>query len=353
MISLFQVAGFILIIYGCNDKSEPNEEKTIPSVTSDTVKFISDTRATFVLTITSTGGYDGVVYGLVISNNDTEPDVAAPFYGPVGGTGTYTFFPSCLTPGMTYYIRAYTWNAEGTAYGNVLNFTTSGDITGDPVFNPDVQYGTLTDFEGNVYRTLQIGGQEWMAENLRTTFYADSSIIPVVVDPQIWAERTTPAYSWYINDQAKYEAVYGALYNWYAVNTGKLCPAGWHVPSDMEWALLAENLAGADSVALLRERGSGHWVQSDIPGINSTGFTALPGGFRTDIKIEDQFITLGYVAAFWSSSRDLYWDPQCFGVVIVDDSAWNSYFGPSYWYGCDFRYLIDINYGLSVRCVKD
>lgn len=90
----------------------------------------------------------------------------------------------------------------------------------------------LTDIDGNKYRTVVIGKQVWMAENLKTTRLNDGTVIPLNKGEEVWGKLKIQCYCWYNNDSAKYGAVYGALYNWYAVNTGKLCPDGWHVPSD-------------------------------------------------------------------------------------------------------------------------
>ena len=96
----------------------------------------------------------------------------------------------------------------------------------------------------NEYHTVIIGNQTWMVENLKVTEYNDGTAIPLVESNSDWWNRTTAAYSWNENDEAKYKDSYGALYNWYAVNTGKLCPAGWHVPTDAEWTELIRYLGG-------------------------------------------------------------------------------------------------------------
>ena len=97
---------------------------------------------------------------------------------------------------------------------------------------------SIKDKDRNVYKTVIIGTQVWMAENLKTTKYKDGTAIPLVTDGNAWAALSTPGYCWYNNDAATYEDTYGVLYNWYTVNTGKLCPTGWHVPSDAEWTTI-------------------------------------------------------------------------------------------------------------------
>jgi len=102
-------------------------------------------------------------------------------------------------------------------------------------FNPAITYGTMTDIEGNIYKTVTIGTQTWMAENLRTTKYNDSTNIPYAINNSEWAALLSASYSNYDHTtNAETIATYGRLYNWYAVNTGKLAPKGWHIPSNKE-----------------------------------------------------------------------------------------------------------------------
>ena len=96
----------------------------------------------------------------------------------------------------------------------------------------------ITDYDGNSYNTVQIGNQVWLAENLKVKHYSDGESIPLVTNSGSWAALSTPGYCWYNNNEAAYKNTYGAIYNWYTVNTGKLCPSGWHVPSHTEWTTL-------------------------------------------------------------------------------------------------------------------
>ena len=165
----------------------------------------------------------------------------------------------------------------------------------------DKNTGTVKDADGNVYATMKIGNQEWMAENLRTTKYNDGTAIPLVTDSSTWGtweNLTTPAFCYY-NNTTNSDSIkkFGALYNWYAVNTGKLAPAGWHVPTDSEWDTLRNYLiangynydgtttgnkiaksmaAKTDWEASTREGAIGN----DLTKNNSSGFSALPGGSR-------------------------------------------------------------------------
>ena len=198
---------------------------------------------------------------------------------------------SDLNPGTTYHFRVKAENELGTIYSDDILFrTTSTGIT-----------GTVTDVDGNIYATIGIGDQTWMAENLKTTKYNDDTDIPLVTDGSEWDNLTTPGYCWYDNDQATYGDTYGALYNWYTVETGNLCPTGWHVPTEAEWTELTDYLGG-ESVAggKLKETGTSHWESPNEGATNESGFTALPGGYRGG---DGGFGGVGSHGRWWSATE--------------------------------------------------
>lgn len=168
-----------------------------------------------------------------------------------------------------------------------------------------LQAQTVNDIDGNVYKTVTIGNQIWMAENLKTTKYNDGKAIPLVTDNAAWTNRdsialTTPAYYWYDNDSTT-KKTYGALYNGYAVKTGKLCPTGWHVPDDAEWSELTTYLGGEDVAGgKLKETGTDHWQGPNKGATNESGFTALPGGYRT---MNGKFYYINGGSGWWSSTK--------------------------------------------------
>jgi len=196
---------------------------------------------------------------------------------------------------------------------------------------------TVTDIDGNTYRTVKIGDQWWMAENLRVTHYRNGDAIPHITDGTEWSKLTTGAYCEYDNSSANV-ATYGRLYNWYAVSDNRnIAPAGWHVPSDAEWQTLVDYLGG-EFVAggKMKEIGTTHWDSPNQGATNVSGFTALPGGYRSS---DGGFFTLGSTTYFWSSKE------------LNSNHAW-------------FRELIYINAyiarssaskhsGFSVRLVRD
>jgi uncharacterized protein (TIGR02145 family) len=228
-------------------------------------------------------------------------------------------------------------------YGDRLKFTaTSGNystvLTDIPTDNKTVTFKLLacTDSDNSNYPVVQIGTQVWMAENLRATKYRNGTAIPLVPGTnEGWLNLNTPAYCWYNNDESANKASYGALYNWYTVNTGNLCPTGWHVPNDEEWRTLTTYLGGLNAAGgKLKETGTTHWASPNTSATNETGFTALPGG-----TLCHSFIYIGNFGLWWSVTE------------ILTISAWNRYL--SYNSGTvvfDYPYKVC---GLSVRCLKD
>ncbi len=162
---------------------------------------------------------------------------------------------------------------------------------------------TVSDIDGNVYKTVIIGDQEWFAENLKTTRYNDGTAIPHVTDNRQWSSLSSGAYCWYDNDPGN-DTIYGALYNWHAVNTGKLCPQGWRVPTDNDWKVLMQHVSGNAAGRLKAtgtlEAGDGLWKHPNVEATNETGFSALPGGFRW---ADGSFSYLGDNGNWWSSSE--------------------------------------------------
>jgi uncharacterized protein (TIGR02145 family) len=196
--------------------------------------------------------------------------------------------------------------------------------------------GILKDIDGNVYTTVTIGTQVWMLENLKTTKYNDGSDIPNVTDSSAWAVLSTPGYCWYNND-AFNKNEYGGLYNWYAVNTGKLCPKGWHIPSVEEWNILVNYLGGRTIAGRkLKETGNTHWVNALTDASNESGFTGLPGGY---CDYNGAFRFLGYNADYWSSTE----------FNLTDANVLDMFYEVSY---LNIAH-VNKHYGFSVRCVKD
>ena len=281
------------------------------------------------LTITLTEGWN-LISG--ITNSVDVSDIQDPSGIIIPGT-VYGFSfngysnAESIEPGKGYWLRTYQ----------------SGDI----ILTSQTP-ATVTDIDGNVYNTVSIGDQLWMAENLKVTHYQNGDEIPYSYnDPQYGA------YAEYSND-ASNVAIYGRLYNWFAVNDARgLCPVDWQVPSDDELQELemylgmseseanSEGLRGTDEGGKLKEEGTEHWNSPNTGATNETGFTALPGGRRDYDSYTDQEVwcCLNRYGFFWSSSE------------IYSVNAW--YRALSFDYAESNRYHLNKRNGFSVRCVKD
>ncbi len=192
---------------------------------------------------------------------------------------------------------------------------------------------TVIDVEGNVYSTIKIGNQIWMMENLRTTKYNDGTSIPNAADSKEYL-ILTPCYYWYNNDTSNKE-IYGALYNWFVINTGKLAPKGWHVPSDTEWTVLTDFLGGASIAGdKLKESGINHWISLNYGATNKFCFTGLPAG---KAMYNGEFTEIGSTAYWWSSTSEI----SGIGRVLENSRP------------ILFQTYSHMHRGFSVRCIKD
>ncbi|MCB0536343.1 MAG: fibrobacter succinogenes major paralogous domain-containing protein [Bacteroidetes bacterium] len=154
--------------------------------------------------------------------------------------------------------------------------------SGNSFLNLALIYGSVTDIDGNKYATIKIGEQLWMAENLKTTKYNDGISIPRLNYITDWSSATEGGWCNFDN-KSENDVLYGKLYNWYAVNTGKLCPDGWHIPTDDEWNVLyyyIKEKVGAEVIGFHMKSAKGNWIYGG--GSNSTGFSGLPAGLRNE-----------------------------------------------------------------------
>lgn len=280
---------------------------------------------------------------------------------------------SGLTASTIYHFRIKAENAAGIVYSNDQIFKTTecmycksvtyengviinegseslycGSELNTFLNTPPVVVGSLitrgqcrfNDADGNVYTTLTIDTQIWMKENLKTTKYNDGISIPNITVDGTWTVLTSGAYSDYNNTPAN-STTYGRLYNWYSINTGKLCPIGWHIPTDPEWTILTSYLGGENVAGgKLKETGTIHWLSPNAGATNETGFTALPGGYRYNDGVFKSITDLGY---WWSSTdngADYAWNRKLYSgfSLMLRSTAFAEQF---------------VNNGYSVRCIKD
>jgi uncharacterized protein (TIGR02145 family) len=200
----------------------------------------------------------------------------------------------------------------------------------------------ITDSEGNSYKTVTIGTQQWMAENLKVSKYRDGTSIPNITDNTKWNQNSTGAWAYYGNDAAN-NAKYGKLYNGYAVSkttngNKNVCPTGWHVPTDAEWTVLTAYLGGQIVAGgKMKEEGISNWKSPNIDATNTSLFTGLPGGSRS---VSGDFLHIGINGNWWSFSED-------------NTYPWNGFLNLNYSVGSAYRGNYDKAYGLSVRCLRD
>lgn len=239
-----------------------------------------------------------------------------------------------------------------TTQANNNNNTTTSNINFSSVGTPIGKFGNgVKDIDGNSYKTTILGTQEWMAENLKVTKYNDGKSITLIKDTNTWfytIYNSNGAYCNYKNNDSLGN-IYGKLYNWYTVNTKKVCPTGWHVPSDSDWSQLTSYLGGSSDLGeKLREVELLHWLAPDNytkTATNTSLFTALPGGFRLGeigIYNPDEIIFYGmnYNGYWWTNKQNNYKNDQAYYIQIGKNNE-------------TFSSDILKSTGLSIRCIKD
>lgn len=324
-----------------------------PTVITIDVTSIYATRTKCGGNVTADGGAPVTARGVCWSTSQS-PTIAN--NKTVDGTGTGSFESQLtgLSGSTNYYVRAYATNSAGTNYGYQVQFTT--------LYNACGSVTSVTDIDGNTYGAISIGNQCWMQQNLKTTKYRNGSNITYPDNNNSsWSNNTTGAYAWYNNDIAN-KSTYAALYNWYAVNnSNKLCPTGWHVPTDSEWTQLVDYVVaqGFPNSDIINGAGNAlkscRQVSSPLGGGCNTSvhprwnshsthygfdefmFSAFPGGYR---NTNGSFFNIGSYGYWWSSteySSALAWGRSMYyGVGYVN----------RYYYGHK-------TFGLSVRCLRD
>jgi uncharacterized protein (TIGR02145 family) len=316
----------IILIHACK------EESSLPIITTTDVTIISYSAVTTGGIVTNDGGASIISRG-VCWGTSANPTTADNKTTDGKGTGAFTSLIDDLS-GDTYYAKAYATNIIGTAYGKEITFNLKNIYKDQKV----------KDIEGNTYHSVKIGDQIWMAENLKTSLYNDGKLIPLVNDGSVWGSLTTPGYCNYNNSDDN-KAIYGSLYNWYTVNTGRLCPKKWHVPTDSEWKLLEINLMmdlyevenigwrGTDQGDALKSAFGWHLPDN---GTNKTGFSALPGGYINDYG-EFGFLEIN---GNWWSATELYEENAYYRRLYFNESKVG-------------RYNTYKTAGFSVRCIMD
>lgn len=242
------------------------------------------------------------------------------------GEGNFTSTLTGLYTNTKYYVRAYATSAVGTAYGSEMVFTTQ---------QFDANY--MMDIDGNVYKTIKIGTQEWMAENLKVTHYRDGTPISFISNNSSWSSATLVGAYCFVNGNSGSSTTFGNLYNINAaINASGIAPPGWHMPSYSEWAQLINYLGGNTIAgAKMKSIGSTLWF-GNVGATNESGFTALPAGSRA--YFNGNYYDLQYKSTFWSKtgSSSGYYCTYLWNNTSAADQA-----------------LFANQSGFSIRLVKD
>lgn len=330
-IQIIYLLALVITIGSCEKNEQGNA-----SIETVAVKNITATTAESGGIISPDGIQTVVSRGICWSKKE-NPTLADNYSENNDGSGSFKSNLINLNADFRYYARAFYITNEDTVYGNMVEFTTPNYL----IFNPDLQYGTVTDVDGNVYKTITIGKQTWMAENLKVTHFRNGEAITNETDLGKWGsfQITTSAYCWYNNDVSN-KNIYGAMYNWYAASDSRnIAPLGWHVSSVDDWQTLGSHLGGPqmNNGYRLRETGTAHWVSSNYSPLatNETGFTALPGGKVATSPFGFMDIGVGY-AYFWTNTGT--WDGS--SCVYLGSNITIDHLQPN----CR---------GFNVRCVKD
>lgn len=305
----------------------------LPVLSTTAITDITFNSAASGGSITNDGGGTITTRGIVWSTSQNPTIALATKTTNGAGIGNFSSTLANLNPETTYYIKAYAANSAGTAYGNEIEFKTL----------PTVKSGVGIEFDadGNIYQTVEINGQIWLTENLKTTKYCNGDDIPNVNFSQ-WDNLTSGAWTYYENSSENNDT-YGKLYNWEVASSNKnACPCGWRVATREDWTALTNFLgiqtAGNEikSVGDI-ENGTGLWHTSINPGTNSTGFNATPAGWGDPAS--SNFAFKNYKTAYWCSNP------------VSGNSAEIMQLDYNY---ADFYFTLkDKKSALSIRCIKN
>jgi len=319
----------VVLMFGLFSCSKPGPISTSPvaELTTTMISVITQHTAQGGGNVSSDGGHAVTTRGVCWSASH-NPTTANSKTADGTGTGNYNSVLTQLLPNTIYYVRAYAVNSQGTAYGTEVTFMTQ-----------QVSSTSVTDIDGNEYPVVTIGTQTWMKENLKTTRYRNGEAIPTGLNDNAWNNTITGAFVNYNNETAN-NAVYGRLYNWYTgIDTRNVAPAGWHVPTVSEWMTLinflgGDNLAGAE----LKEDGLGHWITPNTGATNSSGFKAIPGGYRQN---DGAFAALGNAGYWWTNTEASPGGADAEAVALFYDRSESP------------QVTGNKKIGASIRCIKD
>jgi uncharacterized protein (TIGR02145 family) len=287
----------------------------------------TDPNGGSLYTITSTSQLMSVPYALYAAKAPDQQQLTVSLTGDTLylQNGGYVIIPSI----------------SAANYGLGLTGINAHTCQATNVHNSTLYYGVMEDQQGNLYKTITIGGKEWMTENLKTTIYRNGDPIPNVTNTSQWASTTDGGWCYY-NNNAQFDCPYGKMYNWYTVSDPRnVCPTGWHVPSSDEWTSLASYVGiGNEGIAggQLKSTGTQYWLDFNLGATNETGFSGLPGGSRNN---NGTFNYIGQLGYWWTASEgDLDFQFAFFRYLSSQSGEVNE--------GSSSKKL-----GMSIRCVRD
>lgn len=352
----------IIFEYGTTEKYGQSAKTTLPlGKGTDTIVFVTVNDlipgTPYHFRVKATNDL-GVAYGKdAISLLLVKPEIKGfnPITKNYRDTEFYINAPASNSPGDFTYVSSDSSIAVITGNSGIIKGSGTCIITATQKPSGKFASGTVTttfsmnvvDIDGNVYQTVAIGDQDWMKENLKVTRYRNGEPIPNVTEPAKWASLTTGAFCWMNNDTANKATKYGALYNWYAVSDPRrICPTGWHVPTDAEWQVMERFLgmtfAEAEETVKrgvnqgVQIKDSTGWIKNGN-GTNSSEFSGLPAGLR--MAKEGDFHNIGADACWWTNT---------------EEDAWNAWMRNMYYYYTGIYRIPDLKAsGFSVRCVRD
>ena len=318
-----------------------DNDESLPVVNTVEVLEVTTNSASSGGEIIDNGGKTITERGVCWSTDNT-PTIEDNKTSDGSGLGLYSSNITGLNSSTSYYVRAYATNSDGTSYGSTIHFST---------LNGNYE-STFTDSrDGQVYKAVEIGSQIWMAENLK--------YLPSVASPDSSSESVPYHYVYGYDGNSLAAAKntfnynnFGVLYNWTAAVGGSnnssssnpsgiqgACPNGWHLPSNAEWNQLTDYLGSVFVANLLKEQGVDNW-ESPNAAINSTGFTALPGGRRFTFG-QTYFFGIGTAGHWWTSTSPININVEAYSKSLQQNRG----------------DLINFQYNkedaLSIRCVKD
>lgn len=307
-----------IILISC----KKDDNISLPVVETYSPLYISSTAATIGGDVKSDGGSNDITCGIYIRQNS---ETSGTKFQISSDTGIFLVQVSGLIANTQYYVKAYARNAKGESLGDEVNFTTPG---------------TITDYDNNIYGTVKIGNQMWMAKNINTTHYLNGEVITTTTPSALdISAENSPKYQWSYGGDDANKLIYGKLYTWFAINDPrKVCPQGWHVPADAEWTTLETTLGGYYIAgSKLKEAGNSHWISPyNLDATNESCFSALPGGYRSQTG---GFSLIGNYGYWWSSTEGDAINGWVRSISVQDIQITRTNFNK--------------RSGASVRCIKD